>query len=180
MSGTTNLPTVVTPSMNRSRAVAQLRDAFRRLWSHTKRPQRDGAVTSIAKGILTSERFKGLDHVVAVQFDAIERETPIEVVEEFWQLGATIMRSKHAIVSGDDPLKGATLGELLGTERQTHAEREYALALFLDNKTYQNAQRLFEAACVHEQADRRLMEFTRRKAAECDGSKLAMSRGSGR
>jgi hypothetical protein len=31
-------------------------------------------VTSIAKGMLTSERFKGLDHVVAMQFDAIERE----------------------------------------------------------------------------------------------------------
>jgi hypothetical protein len=87
MNATTNLPVLVTPPLSRHRAVAQLRDALRRLWSHTKRPQRDGAVTSIAKGILTSERFKGLDHVVAMQFDAIERETPIEVVEEFWKLG---------------------------------------------------------------------------------------------
>lgn len=176
MSGTTNLPAVVTPTINRHRAVEQLRDALRRLWSHTKRPQRDGAVTSIAKGILTSERFKGLDHVIAMQFDALERETPIEVVEEFWTLGGTIARAKHAIVTGDDPLKGATLGELLATERRTHAAREYALAVFLDNKSYHNAQQLFEAACLHEQADHRLMEFTRRKAAECHGSKLAMSR----
>jgi hypothetical protein len=74
----------------RRRAAA---DAMRRLWSFAKKPQRDGQVTSIAKGMLTSERFKGLDHVVAMQFDAIERETPIEVVEEFWMLGATLART---------------------------------------------------------------------------------------
>lgn len=178
MSATTNLLAPVTPlapPMSRMRAVSQLRDSLRRAWSHAKRPQKDDQVTSIAKGMLTSERFKGLDHVVAMQFDALEREAPIEVVEEFWNLGATIARAKHASVTGGDPEQGATFSALLLAERRAHGEHETAFARFVEEKSYANAQQLFGAACLHEHAERQLLEFVRRKAAECQGSTLTMS-----
>lgn len=174
LSTTPEVNSLVAPS--RHRAVEQLRDALRRLWSSAKRPQRDGSVTSIAKGILTSERFKGLDHVVAMQFDAIDRDAPLADVEEFWHLGAAIARAKHAARTGDDPLRGATLGMLLEAERQAHNERELAMAVFLESKSYTAALKLFNAASAYDVANKMLTEFLRRRAAECQGPKLSLSR----
>ncbi|HKW09738.1 MAG TPA: hypothetical protein VJO33_05115 [Gemmatimonadaceae bacterium] len=177
--GTTNLPALVTShSPTRYHAVSQLRDALRRVWASAKKPQRDEEVTSVAKGVLTTERYKGLEHIVAMQFDAIERDAPIAMVEEFWTLGATIARAKHAALTGEDPLQGVSLGHLLEAERRAHAERETALALFLsDNRSYRAAQRLFDATSAYDVTNKLLMEYWRRRAADCEWSNLSLSSG---
>lgn len=164
-------------SVTRHGAVEQLRDVLRRLWSRTKRPQRDEQVTSVAKGLLTSERFKGIDHIVAVQFDALEREAPVEYAEEFWRLGLAVMRAKHAAVAGVDAGRGVTLGEVLETERRAHAEREIRLAVWLEDKSsYQKAMGTLDADAAHQRANEQLSAFVYRRLAEASGPTITVMR----
>lgn len=138
-------------------------------------PQRDEAVRGILKQ-LNAGNFKAIDHLVAVGFNLIDRNAPLEQVEEPGHRYVALMRSHYRARYGDVDVVGATLGTHVLAERLAHADREIALALFLDDRSYFRAVKLLEAMSAYERTDRQLVDFLRQKAVETAGPRLAVAR----
>lgn len=166
-----NYGVTVTPK----HAVAQILGAIKAANTSALSPQRDKAVEGIIKQ-LGAGNFKAIEHLVAVGFNLIDRNAPLEHVEEPGHRYVALMRSRYAARFGVLDVVGATLGSLVLAERLAHADREAALALFLDDRSYYRATRLLEATAAYERTNRQLVDFLRQKAVETQGPRLAVAR----
>lgn len=167
----TNYGVMVTPQ----HAVEQILSAIKAANTSATSPQRDKTVEGIIKQ-LGAGNFKAIEHLVAVGFNLIDRNAPLEQVEEPGHRYVALVRSRYNARHGVVDVVGATLGSLVLAERLAHSEREAALALFMDDRSYYRATRLLEATAAHERTNRQLVDFLRQKAVETEGSRLAVAR----
>jgi hypothetical protein len=163
--------------VTQTNAVQQLLSAINTAASHRDlAPQRDESVRAILKQ-LNQGRFKACEHLVAVGFNLIDRRAPLEVVEEPGHRYVALMRSRYTARWGEVDVVGGTFGSLVLAERLAHADRETALALFTDDRSYFHATRLLEAMSSYQRKNRHLVDFIRQKVVETQGPRLAVARG---
>ena len=167
--------TTLLRTVTRDAAVAQLLSAINTASASATAAQRDTTVEGILKQ-MNQGRFKACEHLIAVGFNLIDRGSPLEQVEEPGHRYVALMRSRHAMRLGTLELMDVTLGSLILAERLAHAEREKALALFLDDRSYYRATQLLTAAAAYERANARFVDFIRQKAVETEGPRLAVAR----
>lgn len=162
--------------VRRDQAVSQILGAINAANQQTTAPQRDAHVEGILKQ-WNQGRFKGVEHLVAVGFNLIDRRAPLALVEEPGLRYVSLMRGYHAVRWGvRGTAVAASLASLWLAERLAHAEREVKLALFVDDRSYHHATQLLTASGQYARDDARFTDFIRLKAVEAEGGQLAVAR----
>lgn len=158
---TAHAPPVASLGANRP-AVVQLKEALRRARDRATGPQ-PVAVVTVAKGVLSSIRYRAVEHLLMLGYDAIDRGAPLEDAEEFGHVYIALMRARYAARHAETfDLSRATLSELHVAEQDALGRKEATETAYAYESTARNAAFLIQADAAHRTANERLMEFVRR------------------
>lgn len=112
-------------------AVAQLKDALRRARERATGKQ-PGRLATIAKGNLSSERYRAVEHLLALGYDSIDRGAQLEDAEEFAYVYIALMRARFQAKHGDRfDFSRTTLADLHAAEEEAQGRKELAETLRL-------------------------------------------------
>jgi hypothetical protein len=153
----TNLALLVTqPS-----PIQLLLDDVRRLRAGTNKPQRDEEVRSIAKKLLTTQQYKGAEHLLALAYDALERGGKLEDAEAFGHTWIALMRDRHEQLHPTLDHEVTSLADVHVREQVAQGEREIAEIRFALQPTEANLHAVLDAIAVHQHATDAYVAFLR-------------------
>lgn len=134
-----------------------MRQALAAARTHTTRPQRDERARDLIKGV-EHGRFKGLEHLLFIGFNLLDRGCPLEYVEEIGHVYNGTMRAYSEAVRDDTP---RSIEELHLAEQAAQGRRELAEAAMTHDMSPRNVAEFLVAAGAYEVANDRYVAAIR-------------------
>lgn len=129
-----------------------LLDQLRQLRAGAREPQHDKEVKSIATQLLTTQRYKAAQHLLALAFDALERGGRLEDAEAFGLTWIALMRDRYETLHPTLDMEVTSLGDVHCAEQEAQGTRETAEVRFALAPTVRNLTLLLDAIAAHQRA----------------------------